>query len=422
MKFLQTLAASASVLGLANAQNTPTKIAILTPLEGTEVGVEGLGWMIDVVAEFSPSTTAAAASAGSSSSAAPPASTSASTGSAGGFSYKRATSPDDGFFPFLNSPNLTSFAPGPDPAAPGFVCLVSTASDPTQNFAGVFQLNGITNSDAEGNILEAYFQWYVGGPDFGVNKNSTVTAFFLKGAAPAKYTANPMTDPNVISNVATSSFFINGKAASNTTDVAAAIATPISITVFTPRAGEVVGIDGAGWEIDMVLSNKDAKGNPNGNPFAPANGYKPLYHDNFTANFVPGVSVAIPGLVVTSNTSVIKGGATTNLANLFQMNAISGIKNGIITDFWSTWFIGDAFAGVGVPSSLTIYVVNGTAPATITAMPTNIISDVVNVSFTISSNVSAAAAANTTAAAGSGATTLTVGAGTFLLAGLAFLL
>jgi hypothetical protein len=296
--------------------------------------------------------------------------------------------------------------------------LVNTSSDPTQNFAGVFQLNAITNSDAQGNILEAYFSWFVGSAAFGSNVNSTATVFFLNGTAPAKYTGNPMTDPNVISNVATVDFFIFGDAASNIT-AASSMATPLSINVFTPRAGEDVGIDGAGWMIDMVIVNSDL----NANYFAPSNNYEPLYHDNFTdPKFAPGVvSEAVPGLVVLSNTSTLSGGANTNLANLFQINAVTGVQNGVITEYWCTWLVGTAFAGKNQPSGLTIFVVNGTAPTSINGtMPSNIISDVVTVNFTLFGNATSGSAA-ASASSTSGADALTVGAGSFLLGALAFL-
>jgi hypothetical protein len=423
MKFFKTFGAAAALLGLANAQNIPSKVTILTPREGSSVGVNGMGWLIDVVAEFS-APSAASSKTATSSTTTSAAATSASSGS------ERATNRDDGFFPLLNSPNLTSFAPGPDVAAPGFVCLVNTSSHPTQNFAGVFQLNAITNSDAQGNILEAYFSWFVGSAALGSNVNSTAIVFFLNGTAPAQYTGNPMTDPNVISNVATVDFFIFGDAASNTT-TAPSMATPLSINVFTPRAGEDVGIDGAGWMVDMVIVNSDL----NANYFAPSNGYKPLYHDNFTdPKFAPGVvSEAVPGLVVLSNTSTLSGGANTNLANLFQINAVTGVQNGVITEYWCTWLVGAAFAGKNQPSGLTIFVVNGTAPTSINGtMPSNIISDVVTANFTLSGNAtssgSATASASSTsgsatasASSTSGADALTVGAGSFLLGVLAFL-
>ena len=151
MKFSQTFGVVAALLGLANAQNIPSKVAILTPKPGSEVGVNGLGWMIDVVAEFSaPLVTSSAAHASSSAAPTPSASSSPNTGGGG---YRRSIANlDDGFIPFLNSPNLTTFAAGPDPGAPGFVCLFSGS---TQNLAGFFELTSITNSDAKGNILEA---------------------------------------------------------------------------------------------------------------------------------------------------------------------------------------------------------------------------------------------------------------------------
>lgn len=416
--FFKTFGVAAALLGLANAQNIPSKVTILTPKPGSEVGVNGLGWIIDVVAEFSaPLATSSAGHASSSAAPAPSASSSPNTGGSG---YRRSTAnPDDGFTPFLNSINLTTFAAGPDPGAPGFVCLISGS---TTNFAGFFELNAITNSDTQGNILEAYFTWYVPVAALGSNVNLTTSVFFLNTAAGATYTKNPATDPAVISNIATVSFFVFGDAASNVT-APATTATPVTIEVFTPRAGEVVGVNGAGWMVDLLFINTDLTANV----FAPINGYKPLYHDNFTdPKFGPGVSKAVPGLVVLSNTSTLAGGASTNLANLFQINAVTGVVNGIISEYWCTWLVGAAFAGKGQPSSLTIFLVNGTAPATINgSLPTNIISNVVVQNFTLSGG--AVAPATTTPGSGaaasptSGADALSVGVGSILLGALALL-
>jgi len=417
MKFSKTFGVAAALLGLANAQNIPSKVAILTPKPGSEVGVNGLGWMIDVVAEFSaPPATSSAAHASSAAAPTPSASSSPNTGGGG---YRRSIANlDDGFIPFLNSPNLTTFAAGPDPGAPGFVCLFSGS---TQNLAGFFELTSITNSDAKGNILEAYFTWYIPVAAFGTNVNITASVFFLNSAAGATYTNNPATDPAVISNVATVSFFIFGNDASNVT-APATTATPVTIDVFTPRSGEVVGVNGAGWLVDLLFINTDLSANV----FAPINGYKPLYHDNFTdPKFGPGVSKAVPGLVVLSNTSTLAGGASTNLANLFQINAVTGVVNGVINEYWCTWLVGAAFAGKGQPTSLTIFLVNGTAPATINGtLPTNIISNVVIQNFTLSGGAVTPATTGSGAAASptSGAVALSVGAGSILLGAFALLL
>ena len=381
MRFFQMAAVPALSATLANAQNIPKKVTILTPLMGSTVGMKGMGWMMDVVAEFS------ASSAATSSAVATPSSGS----SGGGGGYRRSnptTDPDDGFFPFLNSPNLTTFGPGPNQAAPGFVCLLNTSSNPSQNFAGAFQLNAITNSDKQGNILEAYFSWFVGAPDFASNANAAATVFFLKGAAPVNYTGDPKTDPNIISNVATVTFSIFGDAASNATS-ASSVDSPLSITLFTPRSGELVGKNGSGWMVDMVIGNNDTKANY----FAPSRGYEPLYHDNFTdKDFSPGASKAVPGLVVLSNSSTLPGGASTNLANLFQINAVTRVQDRIITEYWCTWFVGSPFAGINQPSSLTMFFVNGTAPSSVSkTMPSNIISNVMTVNFTLAGPSSASA-------------------------------
>jgi hypothetical protein len=199
------------------------------------------------------------------------------------------------------------------------------------------------------------------------------------------------------------------------------MATPLSINVFTPRAGEVVGEKGAGWLIDMAITNSDLSANY----FAPSMGYKALYHDNFTdPHFAPGVSQATPGLVITSNTSTLAGGGNTNLANLFQITAITSVKNGTVAEMWCTWLVGSAFAGSGKPSSLTIFVVNGTAPTSINeTMPSNIISNIVNVNFTLSGAGGATPTGSAPASASSkgAANTLSVGAGPLLLGALAFL-
>lgn len=417
MKISKSLIAGASLVGLINAQNVPSKVTILTPLNGGSVGIKGAKWMVDVVVEFSPpkSSTNASSSNAVTTSAQAQAPSFVSSGG-----YRRRSVDDAGFFPFLNSPNLTSFKPGPDIAAPGFVCLVNTSSDPTQNFGGVFQLNAITNSDAQGNILEAYFSWYIAAAGLGSNVFSQTTVFFLNGPAPAKYTGDPKTDPNVISNVAVADFFINGNDAS-TTRGPATVETPLAITLFTPRSGELVGVNGSGWLVDMVVVNNDTTANY----FSPTNGVNPLYHDNFTdPKFAPGVvSEALPGLVVLSNTSTLAGGSTTNLANLFQINAVTNVKNNIITEFWMTWLVGAPFAGRGKPSSLTIYVVNGTAPTNVSTTPTNIISNIVTVDFDLTSDTTTSSTTTTgsTPKTTSGASSLAVGAGALILGVWAFL-
>jgi len=242
----------------------------------------------------------------------------------------------------------------------------------------------------------------------------------LNGTAPAKYTGDPKTDPNVISNVATADYFVFGDAASNKT-AASTITNQLSIDVFTPRAGEIVGIDGAGWMIDMVIVNNDL----GANYFAPTNGYKPLYHDNFTdSKFAPGVvSEAVPGLVVLSNTSTLAGGAETNLANLFQINAVTGITNGVISEYWCTWLVGSAFAGSNKPSGLTIFMVNGTAPTSINGtLPKNMISEVTTVNFTLAGTPTSTGPASSSSSHKSGANGVTFGVGSVLVGLFAFLI
>lgn len=174
---------------------------------------------------------------------------------------------------------------------------------------------------------------------------------------------------------------------------------PLNVSISTPSSGSLVGKNGLGWNVDFVLSSAAMNSSM---ALSVANGYLPGYSAPGSTTFKPGHSAFAPGLVVlcgtTVNSTAFPGGPNTNLAGLLQLNAITGtISTDVFSSFRYGWQVGAALFGLGVPSNLTIFVVNGTAPDIYSATNSSaVISNVAHVSFNISSNVTAPAIANST--------------------------
>ncbi len=163
---------------------------------------------------------------------------------------------------------------------------------------------------------------------------------------------------------------------------------PVQVTVFSPGQGDKAGHAGAGFVIDLAL---DAATPQDDSFLSAANGYKPFFNDPSSPTFHPGFDPGAPGLVVLlSTTRTIPGtlfrGPGTNLAGLFQINGIARVNHGGIAETWNTWLVGKPVAGAGLQTTLTVFVVRGTAPALIQGEPEDqpgLISNIVRVTFTI---------------------------------------
>ena len=118
----------------------------------------------------------------------------------------------NGYKPFFNDPNAPTFHPGPDPGAPGLVVLLSTTptkagtplQGPNTNLAGVFQLNTVAKASG---LRQTFNAWQVSQPGFFGTGPATLTAYVVRGTAPAVVT-NP--GAGAISNVARADFAIAG--------------------------------------------------------------------------------------------------------------------------------------------------------------------------------------------------------------------
>ena len=158
-------------------------------------------------------------------------------------------------------------------------------------------------------------------------------------------------------------------------------ATPLTASVISPGEGDSAGVGGT-FSVEVALQARTAKAN------ALLSGYTAAFNDPNAPSFHPGPNAAAPGLVVLlSTTPTIAGtplqGPNTNLAGVFQINDVSKVKG--LTHTFNSWIVTKAgFFGKGQPTTLTVYAVDGTAPAVVTGYEKPI-SNVVREAFNIAS-------------------------------------
>jgi hypothetical protein len=149
----------------------------------------------------------------------------------------------------------------------------------------------------------------------------------------------------------------------------------IKLDVITPGPGDTAGAGGV-FNVDLALLARNGKGN---SELSAANGYKPGI--NTTPAFGTPDPFA-PGLVVTlSTTPTAAGGPQANLAGVFQLTDVAHSYG--LAQVFADWEVGKAGAfGTNANTTLTAYLVNGTAPGTVTGTEKPI-SNVVRETFTI---------------------------------------
>jgi len=156
-------------------------------------------------------------------------------------------------------------------------------------------------------------------------------------------------------------------------------AAPLQASIISPGAGDTAGAGGT-FSVEVSLQARTAQSN------SLLTGYTAAFNDPSKPTFHPGPNAAAPGLVVLlSTTPTVTGtplqGPNTNLAGVFQINDVSQVKG--LTRTFNSWIVTRAGAfGKGVQATLTVYAVDGTAPALITGNEQPI-SNVVRETFTI---------------------------------------
>jgi predicted lipoprotein with Yx(FWY)xxD motif len=154
---------------------------------------------------------------------------------------------------------------------------------------------------------------------------------------------------------------------------------PLKASVLSPAPGASAGVGGT-FSVDLSFEARTPQVN------SLLAGYTSAFNDPNKPTFHPGPDAAAPGLVVLlSTTPTLAGtplqGPKTNLAGVFQVNDVS-IVGGLKRSF-NSWIVTvPGFFGKAKQATLTVYAVNGTAPALITGNEQPI-SNVVRENFTI---------------------------------------
>ncbi len=168
--------AFASVLNQPQADNSPPiKLTVFAPGPGDVSGVAGADVIVDLALDAAP-----------------------------GHNDQLVGQPR-----FID-PTDPAFGPGPSPAVPGLVVLLSTTKafdGPQTNLANLFQLTGIATIN--GNQKEVWTTWLVGKPIAGVDVDTVLTTFVVSGAAP-KVVPTDLSTLSILSNVVTVKFHIAG--------------------------------------------------------------------------------------------------------------------------------------------------------------------------------------------------------------------
>lgn len=135
-------------------RDEPVDVKVLSPRPGSDVGISGSGWFIDLAVDFATTDLAAT-----------------------GFTGVQLTGPG-GHNNIPPAPG--AFGTGRDDRMPGLVVLASTTSSalpgfsgPGTNLAGLFNLTGVTDRSAEGTELSD--TWLVGAPVAGSGVDSVLT-------------------------------------------------------------------------------------------------------------------------------------------------------------------------------------------------------------------------------------------------------
>ena len=337
----------------------PLSVVVNSPLPGDVVGVNGSGFVVDIAID--------AVSA----------------------QYNDLLNND---ISYLNDPVLTNttFHTGTSYSTPGLVVLLNTSvAGPYTNLAGLFQVNTFeyVQSPSGQYVAESYNVWLAGAPKFGTGA-STLTVYYVNGTAPT--TIDSSTVLQAISNVVSTVFTIASSSAPTTTNTTSSAtlapgANPVQVTIQSPGQYDLQGNNGVGFLIDLFTTSNTAAQN---NLLSATNGYVPHYNSpSNTTAFRVGSLVSSPGLVVLLSTTTSKAplnGPDTNLAGLFQITGIEFTSNGSLAQVWNSWIAGKALFGVGVNTTLTAYVVNGTAPNVVDANTQNsAISNIAQVNFYI---------------------------------------
>src|SRR5262245_14710556 len=153
----------------------------------------------------------------------------------------------------------------------------------------------------------------------------------------------------------------------------------LQASVISPAQGDRAGVGGT-FSVELSLLARNAQGN------RLLSGYTAAFNDPSKPSFHPGPNAAAPGLVVLLSTTPTLAntplqGPNTNLAGVFQVNDVASARG--LKHTFNSWIVtSPGFFGKAKRATLTVYAVDGTAPALVTGNERPI-SNVIRESFTI---------------------------------------
>lgn len=340
---------SSSPSSSSSAPNSQLSISVNAPGAGDIDGIKGLNFIVDITIDVT------------------------ATASNGLIPFK----------PLYQDANSSTFGPGANAAFPGLVVLQNTTmkkgplTGPNTNLAGLFQLNGV--SKVKG-LNQYNTVWDSGAALFGIGASELVV-YYVKGKAGKEMTFTPGAPDGLISNVVQIPFTISNRSTNaippttpqcmngavfmpNNATTPTGMP-PVSAQIFNPHHGDVVGVNGSGWILDLLFDANSAMGN---SLISQNAGYTSGFVNQSSPAFKPGPNSLIPGLVVLLNSTMTGGpfsGPGTNLAGLFQINNFRTVNCDTIIEIWAEWLVGKPIAGHG-PCQINVFLVKGVSPAVIT--------------------------------------------------------
>jgi len=148
----------------------------------------------------------------------------------------------------------------------------------------------------------------------------------------------------------------------------------VAITVFAPGKGDVAGVGSRAFLVDMALQFDGDLASTGAT--VELTGPGALQNAGpFPGTFSVGANKDhFPSLVVLLSSTLVGAGPGQNIANLFNINAVTN-RSASSTEIWSTWIVGNANAfgkvGENTPSRLFVAMVEGPAPDVVIDMDKN---------------------------------------------------
>lgn len=139
----------------------------------------------------------------------------------------------------------------------------------------------------------------------------------------------------------------------------------VKLEVFAPRKGDVAGVGSRAFVVDLAARFRGDLASTGASPeLTGPGGHQNI--DPFPGTFGPGANLDhFPGLVVLLSSTRIGAGPGQNVANLFNIVAVTN-QTRHETEIWSTWIVGapNAFGAVRelTRSRLLVAIVAGPAP------------------------------------------------------------